>query len=128
MYNYNYNVSYKNIEGDASETKYRKEFLTVYFLEEYDDIVLDKQDIILNKFKNNKKFIEILDYAITNGKIYGEQAIARKGRLFEYNHSNILSCLFSYEYFETFHLCLQDLFKTNNISGENFTKITNLLS
>jgi len=129
MYNYNYNVSYKNIEGDASETKYRKDVLTVFNLEYYEDIVLDKQDIIFNKFKNNKKFIEIFEKAKVNGKIELFKTYKLPhGCLFEYNYPNILICFFSYEYFEAFHLCLQDLFKTNDISDANFIKITNLLS
>ena len=35
--------------------------------------------------------------------------------------------LFSYHFFQDLHNCLKDLFINNNISNENFTKISNLL-
>jgi hypothetical protein len=81
---------------------------------------LKKQDNILEKFKNNSKFIDILEKAKKKG--FNNPFVKYM------DNKDILCCLFSYGFFEEFHLCLQDLFTINDISKLNFIKITNLLS
>ncbi len=63
MYNYKHNVCYKWIEGDAGDTEYRKNFLIAFDEQKYNEYILKKQDNILEKFKNNSKFIDILEKA-----------------------------------------------------------------
>ena len=47
---------------------------------------------------------------------------------FQLDDNWVLTMLFSYHFFQHFHYCLKDLFINDNISQENFTKISNLLS
>ena len=64
MYNYNLIISYKNIEGNASDTAYRKAFLDAYNINSFDkDKLCEVQDHIYNKFKENEQFKKILEKA-----------------------------------------------------------------
>jgi len=118
MYNYNYNVSYLHIDGDEGDTEYRKHLLKSFNLNEMSDDVVSIQDKIYEKFKNNNDFKNLLK----KGKDFGFQIP------FQLDDKWVLTMLFSYHFFQNFHYCLKDLFINDNISQENFTKISNLLS
>ena len=120
MYNYNYNVSYKHLDGNASDTAYRKAFLTVNNATDWStDTIGSVQDDIYEKFKNNEKFKNILTKA---------KEIYQKNIPIEMDNPMVLVLLFEYNTFECFHKCLKDLFNNKDISNENFTEMLNLLS
>ena len=118
MYNYNYNVSYLHIKGDIGDTTYRKHLLAACNKDNWEDDIIKIQDDIYNKFKDNTYFNKILK----KGKEYGFQLP------FELDEKFVISMLFSFNYYETFHKCLKDLFNNNEISNDNFNKMMNLLS
>ena len=60
MYNYSYEVSYLHIEGDNGDTTYRKHLLGACGLKKWDDSVIQIQDKIYQKFKNNKDMKKLL--------------------------------------------------------------------
>lgn len=119
MYNYTYDVSYLHIQGDAGDTAYRKAFLDANNASMWSDTLInDNQNQIYQKFKDNDKFKSILK----KGKEYGFQLP------FELDDYYVITMLCSFNFYEIFHKCLKDLFNNNEISNDNFTKITNLLS
>ena len=118
MYNYNYDVSYLHIKGDIGDTTYRKHLLGACNLNNWEDDIIKIQDDIYDKFKNNKKFKNL----IQKGKKYGFNLP------FELDDKWIMSMFFSFNFYETFHECLKDLYNNNEISDDNFTKMINLLS
>ena len=118
MYNYNYNVSYLHIDGDAGDTEYRKHLLGAFNLNEMSDDIVSIQDKIYEKFKNNGDFKKLLQ----KGRDFGFRLP------FLLDDKWVLTMLFSYHFFQDLHNCLKDLFINNNISNENFKKISNLLS
>lgn len=120
MYNYNYNVSYKHLDGNASDTAYRKAFLTVNNATDWStDTIGSVQDDIYEKFKNNEKFKNILTKA---------KEIYQKNIPIEMDNPMVLVLLFEYNTFECFHKCLKDLFNNKDISNENFNEMLNLSS
>tara|TARA_B110000003_G_scaffold107702_1_gene110184 strand:- start:9342 stop:9704 length:363 start_codon:yes stop_codon:yes gene_type:complete len=120
MYNYNHDVSYKHLEDNASNTAYRKAFLTVNNTTDWStDAIGSIQDDIYEKFQNNEKFINIL----TKAKKTYQKTIP-----IDMDNKMVLVLLFEYNSFECFHKCLKDLFNNKDISNENFTEMLNLLS
>ena len=113
MYNYNYDVSYLHIKGDIGDTTYRKHLLGACNLNNWEDDIIKIQDDIYDKFKNNKKFKNL----IQKGKKYGFNLP------FELDDKWIMSMFFSFNFYETFHECLKDLYNNNEISDDNFTKM-----
>ena len=118
MYNYNYDVSYISIDGDEGDTTYRKNLLCAFNLTKWDSRIMNIQDDIYEKFKNNQQLKNILN----KGKEFGFNMP------FELDDKTTFTMFFSFPYFESFHKCLKDLFGNNDISNENFTEILNLLS
>jgi hypothetical protein len=115
-YDYSYDVNYlfKTVGENAY---YQYDFCRVFLCKDYDDMILKVQDSLLEKFKTNKKLQNILDIGVNNGF----------GMPIEMNHKMVFSFLFNYDFFYYIHRCLQDLFKTEDISDENFNKLINLL-
>ena len=120
MYNFTYNVSYLNIQGDASDTEYRKQFLSANNISRWDkDSLMKNQDDIYEKFKDNEQFKKILNKAIEN---------YQKIIPIDMDEKSTLVLLFEYNIFESFHKCLKELNDKNSISDEIFNEIINLLS
>jgi hypothetical protein len=119
MYNYNYKVYYKHIRGNEGDTTYRKHLLKACNLKEWCDTdVIDIQNSIYEKFKDNEKFTSIFK----KGMEYGFQMP------FKMDEKITMSFLFSFDYYENFHKCIKDLYNNNKISNDNFKEIINLLS
>ena len=118
MYNYNHNVCYKHIDGNAGDTTYRKQLLEACNLKEWSDKIIDIHDSIYKKFKDNKEFLSILK----KGMDYGFQMP------FKLDEKFTMTFLFSFDYYENFHKCLKDLSNNNKITEENFIEMFNLLS
>jgi hypothetical protein len=70
-------------------------------------------DKIYNDTKKDKKFKELYNIAAA--------------QMFSVDDGIGLAILFSYDYFEYFHCCLQDFYKTNSISNDNYTILKNKL-
>ena len=61
MYNYSIKTTYLNVDDNLKDTQYRKEYLSAFNLEEYNEkIIFETIDLLYNKFKNNKQIIELL--------------------------------------------------------------------
>ncbi len=119
MYNYTYDVSYLHIDGDAGDTAYRKAFLGANNASMWSDtLIKDNQDAIFQKFKDNEDFKKIL----IKGKQFGFQLP------FELDEKLVLTMLFSFNCYESFHKCLKDLSNNNKISDENLNEMFNFLS
>ena len=118
MYNYNYDVSYILIDGDEGDTAYRKNLLCAFNLTEWDSRIMNVQDNIFEKFKNNPNLKNLL----IKGKEFGFNIP------FELDEKTTFTMFFSFPYFESFHKCLKNLFNNKDISNENFTEMLNLLS
>jgi hypothetical protein len=118
MYNYKTNVCYKDVSANITNMLYRQHFLIAHDTKCFNDLVFTTQDEIFELFKNNDAFIKIIE----KGKKFGFHSPM------EMDEKIVFTMLFSYDYYEDFHLCLKDLFTINDISEPNFTKIINLLS
>ena len=118
-YNSNYTLTYHNCEdNDIGDTQYRKEFLKVFNLKEYDDKELDKAMVILyNKVKDNTSFKNIFEAASK------QKHLAWLIR----DDLSKLYVLFNFDLFHLFHNCLQDFFKYKDIMEENYNTIMLLL-
>ena len=124
MYNYTYDVSYSHIQGDAGDTAYRKEFLTVNNADMWSDtLIKDNMDAIYQKFKDNQQFQNIL---IKAKEKY--QSIVPFDNMPDDSTPLAFHFLFEFHAFEKFHKCLKDLYNNDEISDDNFTKIINFLS
>jgi len=115
-YDYSYDTTYihKTIGNDGY---YQFDFCRVFLCKQYNDIVLETQDSLLEKFKDNVKFKNILHLAKTKNFNIP----------IKMDDKNVFCFLFSYDYFHYIHKCLQDLFKTNDISDINYDKLINIL-
>ena len=97
-------MSYKydtSIQYDDDD-EYRNCICQVFQMAEYDDTALSAGlDAIFRKTSSNPRFTEV--YGIAAGKMMSEDP--------EFG----LAILFSYDYFELFHLCLVDFFTNPTI-------------
>ena len=118
MYNYKTDVCYKDVSGNISDMLYRQHFLIAHGTKDFNELIFTTQDEIFELFKNNDAFIKLIE----KGKKFGFHSPI------EMDEKIVFTMLFSYDFYEEFHKCLQDLFTKNEISNDNFTKIINLLS
>ena len=111
-YDYSYDVNYlqKTFENN---TNYQYDFCRVFLCKnDYDmKYTIQIQDSILDKFKDNTKLKKILQEGIDNGF----------NLPFALDEKTCFTLLFNYEYFYYIHKCIQDLFKQQDISDENFS-------
>ena len=70
MYNYSIKTTYMDIEDDKRDTQYRKEYLSAFNIEQYEEkIVMEIISNLYKKYKNNKQIINLLNNE--NNNIYG---------------------------------------------------------
>tara|TARA_B100000927_G_C16423890_1_gene452565 strand:- start:433 stop:807 length:375 start_codon:yes stop_codon:yes gene_type:complete len=112
-YNYNYIVKYKHILGDPGDTHYRLQFLKCFNCDINNtdawNKIIKKQDQISERFKNSTYLPLILEHIKKNNK-----------SPFGNSKEMLFVMLFTYDYFESFHPCLKDLFINNEITKENY--------
>ena len=120
-YNTNYNVIYQNIEDiEKSYTQYRKDYLTVFGLNEYNYEEIDKGITSLHtKIKDNTSFKNIFEAAKKHKHLMW---------LLQGGNASILWVLFNYDHFYLLHNCLKDYFEYKDISDENYNAILNKLN
>ena len=103
MYNYSIKTTYLNIDDNLQDTQYRKEYLSAFNLEEYNEkIIFETIDLLYNKFKNNKQIIELLKMNENN--------------IFGLSQQDTFLLFFSFEKFYYFHKALQILDKNEVIN------------
>lgn len=109
MYNYNAVIDYKKSDEDDL---YREQICVVFGVEKYDhDVIIDCIRSIHLKYLRNESFKELIKFSKI--KFQEEETIYA----FMY--------LFSWDYFELLHLCLNDLNNNDIIAPENFSCIIN---
>ena len=113
-YDYSYELTYY---GKQMDSYYQYDFCRVFLCKEYDDKVIKVQDKIFEKFKTNERFRALLEAGKQNGF----------GFPMTMDHKMIFTFLFNYDYFHFIHKCMQDLFKDNDISTDNYNNLINLL-
>lgn len=120
-YNTNYNVIYPTIEEpEKSDTQYRKDYLSVFGLKEYDYEKINKGITSLHsKIKDNTSFKNIFEAATKHKHLMW---------LLQGGNASILWILFNYDHFYLLHNCLKDFFEYKDISDENYNAILNKLN
>tara|TARA_B100001093_G_scaffold480212_1_gene509868 strand:- start:1014 stop:1388 length:375 start_codon:yes stop_codon:yes gene_type:complete len=120
MYNYTLQVNYKN--NNDEDQNYRKLLLNAFHLEQYDnDKIMNKMKLIYNIIKNNDKIKSIIQLL----KKYKYSSIF----IINDNEPELyLIFLFSFEYFDLFHKCLQELHFNNTITELSYNNLYNELN
>ena len=120
MYNYTLQVKYKN--NNDEDQKYRKLLLDAFHLEQYDnDKIMNKMKLIYDIIKNNDKIKSIIQLL----KKYKYSSIF----IINDNEPELyLIFLFSFEYFDLFHKCLQELHFNNTITELSYNNLYNELN
>tara|TARA_B110000008_G_scaffold246990_1_gene258201 strand:- start:2136 stop:2489 length:354 start_codon:yes stop_codon:yes gene_type:complete len=113
-YDYSYDLTYY---GKQLDSYYQYDFCRVFLCKEYDDKVIKIQDKMFENFIKNERFYALLEAGKQNGFNFP----------LEMNHKTVFTFLFNYDYFHYIHKCIQDLFKNNDISIDNYNKLINLL-
>ena len=103
MYDISVNVAYKSIDDEnESDTEFRKCFLDVFGLKEFDDGVvvesLDKVYDDLIKFENIKPIFSEL-----------QKQLSKRMPMFKAEDKDLMLFLFSYDTFEDAHKLMQNL-------------------
>ncbi len=61
MYNYSINTTYLTLDEDKQDTQYRKEYLSVFNLENYDeDVIMNTVDTLYKTYKDNDQIKKML--------------------------------------------------------------------
>ena len=109
MYKYKTIVDYKK---DDDDDLYRTQICEVFNMENYNhEQIIGNIKQIYKKFYKNEQFIDLIDFAKT--KFEEEDVIYA------------FMFLFSWDYFELLHLCLNYLNNNNIIACENLSCIKN---
>ena len=103
MYNYSLQLTYKNLDEEHSDTQYRKELLDVFYMKEYDEEMLKKQDVLFEKVK--EEYGEIINYIINNDRL----ALIRN-----VSENDAFMILFSWDYFYDNHNLISAILKNKD--------------
>ena len=86
MYNYSINTTYLTLDDDKQDTQYRKEYLSVFNLEKYDeDVIMNTVDTLYKTYKDNEQIKNL--FSIGSIKL-GEPSLLINLYLF----SKLMSC------------------------------------
>ena len=111
MYNYSINTTYLTLDEDKQDTQYRKEYLSVFNLENYDeDVIMNTVDTLYKTYKDNDQIKKML-------------STGRGNCVYSLNDEMTFILMFSFELFHYFHKCLKDLERNSLISDETFNEI-----
>ena len=111
MYNYSINTTYLTLDDDKQDTQYRKEYLSVFNLEKYDeDVIMNTVDTLYKTYKDNEQIKKLF-------------SIGKENCIYSLNDEMTFILMFSFESFYYFHKCLKELERNNVISDETFDEI-----
>ena len=119
-YNYLHKVTYYNPSflGDQQDIQYKKDFLSVFYLDNYEEKKLEKsRSGVFNRYKDNLQIQSIFSNFKEN----------QKSIPFELSNETIFCFLFSFDYFFYFHRCLDELYIYEKISDETLDKLINVI-
>jgi hypothetical protein len=118
MYNYDYKVTYNDIQDDILNKIYKKDILSCFYLENPNyDTINQVQEQLFEKYKDSQIFNNLMNYI-------------QKNQTFIPSKLPLKTCFvlcFSFDYFYIFHLCLVDLYNTNTISDLNYNNMIHLI-
>ena len=120
MYNFDFNVTYNHCPEEKKNAQYQKDILGVFNLTNtsVDFKQLNKiQEQLYENYKNDEKIIKIIDFFQNNQTLFP----------LNIPKQTFFVLLFQFDYFFTFHNCLQDLNKNNEISEINYNNIIFLI-
>jgi len=111
MYNYSIKTTYLDVEDtQEQDTKYRKELLDVFNLEEYDhNTIMDTVSDLYNTYKEHLQIKKIIEQVIK----YENSFPVEVGPV------TAFMLLFSFQNFYYFHTVLCDLERNGVVSTEN---------
>ena len=119
-YNYLHNVTYDkpNFLGDEEDIQYKKDFLDVFYLDNYEEKKIEKTSSeVFNRYKDNVQLQSIFSNFKEN----------QKSIPFELSNETIFCFLFSFDYFCYFHRCLGELYIYEKISDATLDNLINII-
>ena len=119
-YNYLHNVTYdkSNFLGDQHDIQYKKDFLSVFYLDNYEEKKIEKsRSEVFNRYKDNLQLQSIFSNFKENQKRFP----------FELSNETIFCFLFSFDYFCYFHRCLNELYIYKKINDETLDNLINII-
>tara|TARA_X000000368_G_scaffold380567_1_gene336448 strand:- start:406 stop:750 length:345 start_codon:yes stop_codon:yes gene_type:complete len=106
MYNYSIKTTYLDIQDDIQDTQYRKEYLSVFNLEKYDENkIMDTINNLYQKYKDNKQLNDLLQFG-------------KQNNIYSFNDEMTFILFFAFEKFYYFHKALCQLNNNENIDSE----------
>jgi len=121
-YNFELVIDYLNSKvQEEQDDNYERQFPKVFYLEDYDS----KISAIIEKL-----------YGFVKNNIYIDMLIRHMNQMHsmmkpnDCDDDNLMGfmMLFCFDYFQFVHMCLQDIYKYNNITEESSEKIKNKLN
>ena len=119
MYNYLFLLTYNNISDTfLSNEQYKKDLLNVFSLQSYNHKkIMNEINILYDKLKKNTQIKELL----TNIKLNNHTLT------FLLDNESSFIILFSFEYFNYFHVCLSYLLTDKPINEDYFRKFISFI-
>ena len=106
MYNYSIQTTYLDIDDKKQDTQYRKEYLQIFDLEQFNnDSVTITTNYLFNKYKNNKQIYSLIQFN-------------RNNNIYALSDNIAFMLFFSFEHFYYFHKALQLLDKNKIIDDK----------
>ena len=106
MYNYSIKTTYLDIEDDIQDTQYRKEYLSAFDLENYEEEKIMKIiNELYQKYKDNKQINQLLEFGKQNS-------------IYSFNDETTFILFFAFEKFYYFHKALCQLNNNEIIDSE----------
>ena len=118
MYKTDIACTYKFKTNELRDIQYQQDFLQVFSLGSYNDIDVNKKiKELYAQIKENPRMREILQKFSEKASVLWMQPKLRD----DLEIGMVL--LFSYDYFDLFHICLVEFFQSGAICDENFEKL-----
>lgn len=114
-------------EINDSNMLFRSQYLQAFKLESFDlEVINSTSEKLFALFQDNEKYK--LDTLLAN--LYDKHAKQLIPFGFHKNYANLFTfqILFSYDYFNKFHLCLIELINNNKIGDVNFNNLIELIN
>lgn len=114
MYIHDFICTYKSHGEKTSEDAYRLQYLQAFGINNWDDMVIDKESTVLfDKISKNKDMMEIINKIKETKKFKGMLAFLGD------DHRDLFKLLFVYDLFDLSHKCFCDILNDGNIREDN---------